>query len=906
MTVVEVKQALGSWNLRLRPETPREILSQLDFLGHIALIPGRLDVRTYGDQMLQVARYVGVNRSKDAAEAYALRGAGMAYWLGDESGKGDVFETAVDLTNETFVNSITALLPPGGAVTAGTLSGIVGTYSGRHQWETPRKAITYVTELFGAEWRVNGNATLDAGTPTQLGYAVTPRVVLTRFRPSRDLRLAALTGRMGLGKDVEDYSTRVVVLAQGEGEAIATGDADAGVIPYADLHGNPVAITRLVSESGTTAGNADDRAALYLAQFSDERLSVRVNAEAEDIKGDLVVGDWLYLYDPGTGFFDNANEIVWEGETINPVSLRVQEMTWPIRDGWTVAYRRPNGTWVDLSPYYVGEGGDVQIVVGDLGRSLTGLGSEVVGSRPTGDSSTPDVPAFTDFSIGAYQSGLTNTTKAAIRVTWSTPLNTDGSVILDGDHYEIRYRVDEVIGYAVRWADLAPFRWGDDPPFTWGAPLSEPVEDAPEWQTAFVGWGTNAFTLTELTPGVQYELQIRAVDSATPPHFGAWSTSSPVLTSGDLFAPSAPAAPTVAGSRVSVQVSHNLGKASGGTFNLEQDLDHLEVHLGGSNDFLAVPSTMIGKLTANAAMLGGSIPAVGTFNVEQTGSVFVKVVAVDRSGNKSDSSAAATVTALLIDNAHISDLSVSKLTAGTITAQTILAAMMEVGTGGNIVLNEGAVLVRDALGRTIIEMGKRTIDPYGGYGFSVFRPDTGGVVLRLGEIADEFSKYGLEAVNSIGQLVALSTLAFGIQAASVATQVTTTDNSWHDLSGSPGPEVSVVIGNSGRAIVMVGAFIQETSNVSPRSRGANAGYQITGATTQAPDTSRGLVVGNTDDGQSVSGTASSNNLAGRVSVVDLATGLNPGLHTFTAKYQARGGGSAQVAISSRTIVVIPY
>jgi hypothetical protein len=901
VTVVEVKQALGSWNLRLQPETPREILSQLDFLGHIVVIPGRLDVRTYGDQLLEVARYVGVNRSKDAAEAYALRGAGMAYWLGDESGKGDIFETAVELTTETFVNSITALLPPGGAVTAGTINAIVGTYSGRHQWETPRKALTYVTELFGAEWRVNGNATLDAGTPTQLGYAVTPRVVLTRFRPSRDLRLAALSGRMGLGKDVEDYSTRVVVLAEGEGAATATGEADAGAIPYFDLHGNPVAITRLVSESSTTPGNADDRAALYLAQFSGERLSVRVNAEAEDIKGDLVVGDWIYLYDSATGFFDNANEVVWEGETINPVSLRVQEMTWPIRDGWTVAYRRPNGTWLDLSPYYVGESGDVQIVVGDLGRSLTGLGSEIVGSRPTGDSSIPGVPVFGDFSVGAYQSAATNTTKAAIRAQWSTPLNTDGTTILDGDRYEIRFRVDTIIGYGVEWAAMEAFRWGDDPPFTWGAPLSEPVQAAPEWQTALVGWGTNAFTLTELTPGVRYEIQIRAVDSATPPHFGAWSTSQLVLASGDLFAPSAPAAPTVAASRIGIMVTHNLGKASGGTFNLEQDLDHLEVHVGGSMDFLCVPASMVGKLTANAAMLGASIPAVGDFKVEQTSGIFVKVVAVDRAGNKSDASAGAAATALLIDNAHISDLSVSKLTAGTITANTILAAMLEIGSGGNVILTEGAVIVRDALGREVMGFGKNPSDSR--YGMWVRDPDADIFTVRAGELAA--GGYGMEAINAVGELVPLSALAFGLKAATVTAFQSTTSGSFADISGGTvGPIVSdVVVGNTGKMLVFLSCNMQEFAS-SGGARGGEMSFQLDGPTSLSPALARAMRIGHTDDGRIVSG-FSSNNLGVQTTMVVLLTGLSVGTYSLTAKYLS-ADSPEPITFGNRSIVAIPY
>lgn len=686
MTVTEVKQALGSWELRLRDNTPRSILDRLTYFGHIVITPNRIPPAQYGDNLLSSARYVGVYRNRSSTDEYLLRGSGMAFWLGDEDGKGDVLETEVSLTGASFSAAITALLPPSGAVTAGTFYSVAGTYTNTHRWQTPRQAIEYATQTFGAEWRVNGNGTLDAGLATSL-YNTTPRAIILRKAHGRDLVQRSFRGQLELGTDSEDYTTRVVLLGEGEGDQISTGSADLPApTPFKDIHGNLLQMVRLISESSTTEDNANVRAEIYLGQYSTERQSVNLSTSAYDIKGEVAVGDWLNVYDPASGLIDPANEIYWLGQPINALQLRCIELTWPIPDGWTVAFRDINGVWIDLSPYYAGEAGDTTVIVGDLSRSL--VTAEPVGVRPnlpespSADLTIPNSPTFTAFEFGSYQSGTTNTTKAVIRVTWSLPTNTDSSTITDGHHYELRWRVSQVIGYRVLWGQVAGYRWGQLNANRWGTPLSNPVADSAEWHYMNVPWGTNTATITELTPGVIYEIQIQAVDSAYPPHLSGFSASEFQTTIGDLFAPSTPDAPTVAGSLTAIQVTHTLGKASGGLFNLEPDLDHLEIHVGGSDDFYAGEDTLIGRLAATAAMISASIPAIGTFQIPQVDEVYVKVRAVDRAGNKSGASVAATVTAVLIDDAHISDLSVSKITAGTITANWILAAAIRTALTG--------------------------------------------------------------------------------------------------------------------------------------------------------------------------------------------------------------------------------
>src|SRR5690242_2901161 len=177
MPVQEVLKALGSWGIKLQPGTPRDVLDSLDYFGHVAIVPGRLDPLQYGDNLLTTARYVGVLRTKTIGDDgrtsapqddLAIGGVGMAMWLGDEDGKGAVYENAITPASASFATTINMLLPASGAgaVTAGTIYSVAGQYTGHHQYESPRSAIGYVCDTMSTtsvpvSWRVNGNGTLD-------------------------------------------------------------------------------------------------------------------------------------------------------------------------------------------------------------------------------------------------------------------------------------------------------------------------------------------------------------------------------------------------------------------------------------------------------------------------------------------------------------------------------------------------------------------------------------------------------------------------------------------------------------------------------------------------------------------------------------------------------------------------
>jgi hypothetical protein len=717
--ITEVRQGLGDWSIRLRETTPREILDVLDahYFGHIAVLPGRHDVKALGDAMLATARYVGVYRKRfnQSSEEYEIKGDGMSFWLGDSDNRGDLISTNLSFSASTFAQTMRALLPSSGSVIEGTFHSIGGsaTFTGSVRWDTPRDAMTRICTYFTSdatdpvEWKVNTNGTLDAGKVSSLyPSSLNPTAILVRRRESgRDLATTSLAAKLSLDSSVEDYITHTYVIGEGEGDAVPVGSASAAPTPYRTLFGTPVRMAEVLNDPDAGAAEVNTVAAIALANNDALRRASQISTDEYDVKGTFGVGDTIMVFDPEAGFTDPLYEIHWQGQPINPIRLRCVELTWPIPAGWTVAFRDANGAWYDLSNFYASEAGATHVVIGDFLKRLSGAFGTPLNGRATPDSSVPGVPTFGTFYSGTYQSLAGDDTKAQIQVQWTRPLNTDSSTIVDLHHYDLRYRPITVVPYPATHAEMATKTYAQL--LTHAQPLVPPLVS--QWHHITLGPDVTQFTVQELSPGVSYDFQIRAVDTASPPNVGAWSATTTFQAERDRVAPNQPAPPSVAGSRVAIQVTHTLGSSSGGTFNLAADLDHLEVHVGGGPSFECDDSTRVGKLIANAGMLAGQIPAVGTFPIEPTGIVHVRVKAVDRAGNKSSPSDAATVTALLMDDAHISDLTVSKVTAGTVTASWVIAGELKTAeSGARVVMNATGVQAYDTSGEQTFDVSAAT------------------------------------------------------------------------------------------------------------------------------------------------------------------------------------------------------
>lgn len=124
----------------------------------------------------------------------------------------------------------------------------------------------------------------------------------------------------------------------------------------------------------------------------------------------------------------------------------------------------------------------------------------------------------------------------------------------------------------------------------------------------------------------------------------------------------------------------------------------------------------------------------------------------------------------------------------------------------------------------------------------------------------------------------------GAQTADVTTSETTTSTSFTDLATS-GPAVTITVGISGMALIIVSASIFNSN------AGNNTfmSYSIDGDTAT---TARGAVIG------AISSTAGTQ----RMTRANVETGLSPGSHTFTSKYLTAANTGT---FAARRIIAIP-
>jgi hypothetical protein len=943
MAVTETLRALGSWGLSFKKDMPEEKWKVIDYFGHIAILPGRRP-GPLDDSLLRTARYVGpVTSRSDSSEAQrTIGGAGMALWLGDSESKGDVFLTAITVDGD-FDDVIRALLPPSGSITEGTLFTTGETFGpSTFQYQTPRDVIDYVCQTIGGHaWRVNGDGTLDAGLESDL-FVVTPKCVLARKNYATtvagfdDMFLRGLAGMAATERDVEDYTTTVALLAQGINGQFVSAQADLTPpeIPFLDIHGNTVKRVRIIQESDTDATNAPARALLQLNRFKGTRDALTLSTSDYDIKGKAQVGDYIWVYDPSMDLVDVANEVPFRGQRINPFRLQLTETTWPVTRNMSVLYRAKDGSWHDLSRFVEPESGDTTLVVGGYNRSLTEGGSGTFPIvLPDIDTTVPDqVQWVLPWAQSQYQSTVTGETRSEVELHWFKPDNVGGSTMTDLAYYDIRYRQSAV---SLTDFTLAEMDTLTDDISEWNT-LENPVLTGIEgqWQFATAPAEVLKLRLQELTPGMTYEAQIRAVDSARPPHQGAWSALEAWQASRDVFPPVTPAPPEVAANPMAVLVTHKLGRASGGEFNLDRDLAFLEVHGQYEPFFNPTEDTLIGRMPADWGNLTGMIPVLANFQVVQVGPMYFKVVAIDQAGNRSMPSAAVVATAQLINDQYLGTLNVGKLISGTMTANLVVGNKIttsSTGTGARvemsnlgirgfsssnqnllewrssdgklivngtagIEINDGRLVVRNSLGNVIVEIGNCAD---GRSGIQVYKDD-GSRVARIGELG--LGPEGIEVINDLGRLVRVSTLAFGTAAGSLSTNQDRMGTGFGDMI-TVGPSCTVEVGDTKRMLVGVGAWCN-TGATPAGSTGigiaAAAGFDVAGPSYFSAANFFQSVRVNTNPQSGSDFTAIG---ATKFFLVD---GLpNTGNYTITMKYSSQSNTNG-AQFSDRHVLAIPF
>lgn len=670
MSVTEVLGGLGSWELTLVDNTPDEIMAQLGYFGHVAIVDGPVDVAASGNSILSGARYVGVCRGKPSR--FSRDGEGLLFWLSDEDGKGWYIETAITLTNVTLSAAITALLPP--SVTLGTVNtqpDPAQRYTGTHQFQSRREALGIVCDTFGVELRVNGNFTVDVGTAAQLyntslPLTSKPSPLIVRKGAGSDIDLTAIAGQVATEGSARDYSTRIVVLGQtvGSGDqpdtVFATGSVNAPSVPYKDPQGAAVKLTRVISQPSETDTSAAVVAALNLNRFNRTTTAVKVTADDYDIDGTMRVGDAAYVYDPDSGILDTANQVIFHGEVLHPQIVRVSADTWPILDGYTVAWRTDAGTWIDLTPWVVWETGDSdELTVGDLPKTLTRSGDNTVTDRVDAARPSTKIPkAPTGLSL-ATSSAINpkGTDSAIITATWSAVTQNTDNTAATITGYQVQYR---------------------------------PTFRAPTWTASAASDGLTVDL--PVVAALAYDVQVRAVSSSGK--FSAWTSTASITSAADSTAPGTPSDPVVTNYlgllRIYWDGKNNVGGA------MPADFNRVDVHVGTTAGF-----------TASATTLTDSLSVAGYSHVSAPyGSTrYVRLIAYDHNGNASASSATMSGATVQAGDGDIAALNVGKLTAGIMSADVTISGRFATAlTGARVELNSLGLQKWDASNTLLVSI----------------------------------------------------------------------------------------------------------------------------------------------------------------------------------------------------------
>ena len=220
--------------------------------------------------------------------------------------------------------------------------------------------------------------------------------------------------------------------------------------------------------------------------------------------------------------------------------------------------------------------------------------------------------------------------------------------------------IDPPSRYEYQW------KYADGPGGVWSPPA---VSDSPE------------FTVTGLEPTRQVQVQVRSVMDGDPPLVSEWvQTAAADTVPDDTTPPQKPSLPTVTARLGTVTVSWDAKGADGA--EMPPDFLLAEVHAGTADGFATSSATRRGEIyAASGTTVLSDLPY---------GSTFVRLVAVDTSGNRSVPSDTATVDVKalvdtdvigkVLDGTKVIDLSVDGATA--LKAGSVTTSRLDVGALG--------------------------------------------------------------------------------------------------------------------------------------------------------------------------------------------------------------------------------
>lgn len=382
MPITDAYMAPGDFQVRLRVDTPH-LMETVAYHGHIVVLPQWVGTPTgFTDAgLLAAARYAGVVTEPEWRNGrMTINGVGMDYHLG-EGGIGPRLESNFSFSSADLKTALSGMLPD--TLDAGEIEES-GSYTGSHEDQTCKEAITALMRSLDAHYRINPDGTVDAEiVGTGDIFVEDPNVVVVRTNQGSDALWTGVPSQELISRvKGRDYADGVLVGSEGSNTKVTRQASP----QFFGINGESVERLGLDSGSGVDSDDRGDYGAGWLADhdvLTEEQIRLD-QYEIVPVSGGSIIkpGDVVYVWDPQSGFYDSDNAPVWfRGECIAPSKLRVAEVEWPLVEGMGVYYRPSKATvttsdWVDLTMYVDWESSrrDAQSML----RVLTGSSEFVV------------------------------------------------------------------------------------------------------------------------------------------------------------------------------------------------------------------------------------------------------------------------------------------------------------------------------------------------------------------------------------------------------------------------------------------------------------------------------------------------------------------------------------------------
>ena len=647
MSVTEKLMGDGRFDIRINVNsTPTSVLNKLAAWSHIVLTPQPVSPDEYNDNtILANARYTGVILRKETdGDTMTIVGKGLGTWLGDKDNRGRMINTPTRSFNNVSINTAldSSTTPYGilrddsgatGGIIKGTITETGTNFTGRFIYTNAKSALEQICVQTGAEYRINPDGEIDVGGQADL-FTTTPTTVVVRNQGGDDPNITGVQiSQLKSEFNAEDYVSEVRLLGEDAGFSVTEGVATQSSIPYKDLFGNTLKRTALISEANIPDNQKDVRATASLDEFNRTKQTIRLVTEIYDVNGEYNTGDNIFVYDPDIDFVDESNSVEYRGQIINPVSIRVLGITFPVAAGMGIYHRDKDGNYESLSGFVEYDTGEATIEVGESPKSLIDdlkFSGVRIQDKYADLGSVPDTPTSVAGTAATYLNNE-GITEGAVDVTWNQPNNTDGTTIVDGYQYRIRYKPTTASGY----------------------------------QYVATDFSDRAVTLYSLITGTSYHIGVAAVD--TKGYESTYSNNITVAIPADTTAPSQPQqASAISTSALRVLITHNLGKQGDlNDYTLERDIERLNVYGSTTSGFTVNTNSKIGEIPVTYANIASQIPVTAVISLENTNTNYFRFTAVDRSGNESAASTEQSGTATLIDSQHIASAAIAEAHIGT-------------------------------------------------------------------------------------------------------------------------------------------------------------------------------------------------------------------------------------------------